>query len=211
VISRYFKRRHTRLLTQLNNRVTYYMMMLGIPLAVGTSLLAYRIIWFVFKDRFLPYGAIALQILIWSELFLFVNAELGALLNSIDRQIKFTMATGAAAVVNIVLNSLLIPTYSYVGAGLATVATYFLVTLILQRYCEKAGYRVRLTSMAIKPLIASVVMGALASRLYSLHLLIILPICIAAYFLVLYMIKGFGKKELELFRMVIGEVKGKTG
>ena len=94
-----------------------YLMALAIPIGIGTTVLANELILLIVHGPDFAPSTIALQILIWSEVLIFINSAFGYLLNSINRQMIMAKQTMLAAALNIILNLVLIPKYSYVGAS----------------------------------------------------------------------------------------------
>lgn len=201
VMSR-FHSENKKLLHLLYKKSFYYLLMLGLPLAVGTTLIANRIILFVYKSSF-QNSTIALQILVWAVMFIFVNYVMGYLLNSIEKQVLFTYSTGFCALLNIALNFLLIPKYSYIGASVATVFTEFVNFIILFYLTSNSGYELNLFQLFYKPVLASIPMIVILYYLRSMHLLILIPVAIMVYFLALFLIRGIKKEELDLLKSVI--------
>jgi len=117
-----------------------YMLILGTLLGVLTVTLAEKIITSIYGEGYLPSIAI-LQILIWAEVFLFMNVALGNLLRSINRQIIITYLTAFGCLLNVIMNLLLIPSYGCLGASFATVMTRFFVFLLLSTWVIRSGYR----------------------------------------------------------------------
>lgn len=201
VMSRFHKNKE-KFLQLLYKKSFYYLFMLGLPLAVGTTLIAGRIILFVYKSAF-ENSTIALQILIWAVMFIFVNYIMGYLLNSIEKQVLFTYSTGFCALLNVALNLILIPKYSYIGASIATVLTECLNFMILFYLTSKEGYKLNLLSIFYKPVLATIPMAALLFYLKSVHLLILIPSTIIFYFAILFFIGGIGKEEVSLVKSII--------
>ena len=67
-------------------------------------------------------SVLALKILIWAFFLICVSTVTSGLLNSINKQRIVTIGTGIGALLNIILNLILIPKYSLDGAASATVA-----------------------------------------------------------------------------------------
>lgn len=203
VMSRFHKVQEN-FLQLLYKKSFYYLFMLGLPLAVGITLVADRLILFVYRNAFIN-SAIALQVLIWALLFIFVNYVMGYLLNSIGKQVLFTYSTGFCALLNIALNFLLIPKYSYIGAGIATVFTELVNFLILFYLTSKAGYTLNLLSLLYKPVLASMPMAAFLFYFKNIHLLVLAPSAAILYFAVLFFIRGIGKEEVNLAKSIISK------
>jgi O-antigen/teichoic acid export membrane protein len=179
----------------------YYLFSLGIAIAVGTTLLADRIILFVYTEQF-KNSIIALQILIWAEMIIFVSSLSGYLLNSIDKQKLFTYTAAFCAVVNIVLNYILISKYSYVGAAISTLVTEGLAFSILFYFVSKSGHGFNILKFVPKVGIASIGMALFITYFNFLHLLVLIPISGLVYYLVLYLVKGVGKEEINLVKSI---------
>jgi len=79
--------------------------------------LANKIILLIYGVEYIP-SIIALQILIWTIVFMFINGLYGNLFASIDRQITVTRVTGIGVIVNIGLSFIIIPKFSYIGQAL---------------------------------------------------------------------------------------------
>lgn len=184
------------LLQKLFERTFRYLLMLVLPIVFGTFVLADRFINTIYGDSFSG-GTLALQVLIWSQIFVFVNYLMGFLLNSIDKQMYFTKVTGAAALANIVLNIMLIPKYSFVGAAFSTVVAELLIFLLLRKYVGEFLVKVRLTRPIIKSFIASLAMSVVVYQLIDLAIWYVVPIGAATYVLILVLLK-LEKEDREL-------------
>ena len=186
-----------------------YMTILGIPIGVGITLLAQRLIPLIFGAEYVN-SIIALQILVWSSVLIFMGAAFGNLFNSLNRQIIITKITGVCAAINVVLNLILIPKYSLIGAGIATVATEFLALALVFTWGLKIGYGIpkkELAGTIIKVLISSGLMGAFIVYFYYLTLLALVPLAALIYLVVLYLIRGIDKEDLNLVRRALGRQK----
>ncbi len=185
----------------LYSKSFYYLYILALPMALGVTMLSSRIILFVYKSEFAQ-SSIALQILIWAEFFIFLNFLMGFLLNSIDKQHIFTWCIGVGAVSNIVLNFVLIHYFSYIGAGIATVLTELINFSIFAYFTALYGFKFKFAKIVPKPLIASAMMGIFLWYFSFIHLLFIIPLAIAVYFLSLYTIGGIGKEEFYMAKHI---------
>ncbi len=178
-----------------------YLTMLGIPIGVGTTLLAKRFILLIFGTEYLN-SVLPLQILVWSSVFIFMSQPFGNLLNSINKQAIITKVTAICVGVNVVSNLILIPKYSLIGASIATVLTQFIGSLLIFIWSSKVGYSVfkkDFVSIIIKVLISSVLMGIFIMHFHKLTLLSLVPLATLLYFLVLYVIRGINKEDIKLF------------
>ena len=101
---------------------TYFkiMIIIGIPIGFGVTILAKKIIILIFGIEYLG-SVIALQILIWTIVFTFTGATFIRLFEATNRQLIIAKISAVCLVANILLNLILIPKFSYIGACIATV------------------------------------------------------------------------------------------
>ena len=183
-----------------------YMIILGVPIGVGTTLLAGRFILLIFGMEYAN-SILPLQILIWYPVLVFATSPFCRLFESLNRQMVITRITGICAVINVLLNLILIPSYSLIGASIATVFTEFVLLVLCYIMTMKIGYslpRKDVAGIIIRVMISSALMGIFIMCFPNLTLLALLPLSALIYFLVLYGIRGIDKSDINLVRMVIG-------
>lgn len=194
-------------LKALYEKTFYYLLIAALPMAVGLTLTASKVIAFFYGRPEFQHSAIALQLLIWAEALLFLHFIMGFLLNAIDKQHLFTIATAAYAAANVALNLVMIPKYSYVGAGIAAVITQAIAVVTLYSFCAMNGYGLNIAKLIYKPAIACAAMAATLTWLGNFPLLATVPAAAAVYAATLIALKGIGKEELELARkMILGSL-----
>jgi O-antigen/teichoic acid export membrane protein len=181
-----------------------YMAILAIPMGVGTTLLADRIIYLIFGSAFID-SANVLRILIWSAVFIFLSSASTMLLQSSNKQKTLMKITGLCAIINIIMNILLIPYYSYLGASIAATTTEFLALILVTISCAGIGYGLSKKSLCelIKIAGASLFMAGFIIFLRDLSLPALIPLSAISYFLVLYMLKGFEANDVEMFKSAL--------
>lgn len=200
IFSRFFISSENALELSLRKTIKF-LMILGIPIAFGTTLLADRVI-MVFLGNGYADSVFILQILIWAIPFLFLTYILKIFLVSINKQytlLKFTLIT---LTINVTSNLLLIPRYSYLGASIATVITEFTLFVICFYYISKMKYRISL-KIFVKPLIASIVMAICIIVLQKLDLLLIIFIGSVIYFVCLFIMKTFTEEDINLVKRIL--------
>ena len=177
-----------------------YMLMLGVPLGVMITLLSDKIILFIYGEDYVP-SIVALQILIWSGVLLFVNSVLINLLNSINKQIMVTKIVASMAAFNVLANLLLIPRYSIIGASLATVMTRCLGSLLLFMWVMNSEYAIHrnISYTVLKVGVASVLIGIPIKYFGSIAIVpsIILYVCL------IYGMRGIDETDVKLIKQII--------
>jgi len=182
-----------------------FMLILGIPIAVGTTLLAGRVVPLIFGEGYAPSIAVV-QLLIWSLVFIFVNAAFVRLFESTNKQIVVTKITGLIVIVNVAINLVLIPKFSYVGASVAILITEAIALVILFFLAERELYVVKKTEVAkivLKIIFSSAVMGLFVAYLPTLNLFLVIVLASLLYFGTLYVVKGIEKEDIMLIKSIL--------
>lgn len=181
-----------------------YMYIIGVPLCIGTVLLADKIIQLLYGAGY-QNSTIALQILIWSTLFIFMGSPFYRLLEASNKQMVVTKVTGFCVLENIILNLIIIPKYSYIGASATTVITEFTSLLFGIIVCSNIGYKLSKNDLLdiIKVTIASLLMGVLIIQFKEINILILIVLSIVFYFIALYTFKEFDDQDQMLFKEML--------
>jgi len=191
-------------------RSMVYLAIIGVPLTFGLVALARPVMLKVYTSQYEP-SVLPLQILGASLAFLFLNFPLGALLNACSRQARNTVHVGLVMVINIILNLLLIPRFSYIGAAVAS-SVSTIIMFGLQFYVAR-----QITPLAWKYLLikfSAILAAGVLMYLSLIYLLtfvnfaILVPVGALIYFLLLYFFKGFTK--LDLLALKRGLFKSKN-
>lgn len=178
-----------------------YLTILSLPIAVGITLLAEPIILLLFKPEYIP-SILALQIVVWVLPFIFVNYIQGSLLTAMNRQVTYLKITAASLVLNVGMNLVLIPLYSYLGAAFVTVITEIFSVALGFYVLSKLLAKVKVHEIIFKPAIACLVM-ALFILLVQTNLFLEIAISAVIYFVVLIALKGFTPEDYDLFRQIL--------
>jgi O-antigen/teichoic acid export membrane protein len=182
-----------------------YLFIVAFPIAVGTMLLADRIILLIFGSEYAP-AIIALQILIWVAVFSFVNWVFATVMNSINKQGILAFIFALTAIFNVFLNLILIPKISYIGASIASVASEVLLFILAFYFVSKYLCKLALHKMIIRPIIAGLLMGGFILIFIKLNLGLLILLSALVYFIALYLMRGFSKEDVEILKAVVTRV-----
>ena len=185
-----------------------YLFIVGLPIAVGTTILAHKIILFIYRSGF-THSIIALQILIWTIPIIFLTYMFGTMLASVNKQFLALKINFLCMVLNITINLILIPRYSYVGASIATVITTLLSSILSFHFLSKCIYKIQIHKYILKPIMASTVMGLSIFFFTKTNLFLLICISIVIYFCVLILLKTFSKEDISLFKQIVN-IRRKT-
>ncbi len=180
-----------------------YMVILGLPLAFGTTVLADKVIDITYGSQFYNSAAV-LRIVIWSVSLLFLNFVLTTTLTSINMQRVVMYATGLGVAVNIILNLLVIPTFSYIGASYVMVATELTTFSICFYYASKNLCFIQVQRLVLKPLIGSFVLAVVVYYLRPINIFIIVGVAVWVYFATLIALRTFTKQDVNVIKSILG-------
>jgi O-antigen/teichoic acid export membrane protein len=179
-----------------------YLMMLIIPVAMGTTILSESIISFFYGEKFVK-SSPALAILIWSQIFAFYGFIHYQILISTNRQKIYLLFCSIGAISNIVLNYLLIPKYGIIGASIATLVSYILSAGTIIGYLVPATriYNVVGCKALINPAVASAIMGIFVYYTKS-HVIMAVTGGIAIFAVTMITLRGIDGRDIELARTI---------
>jgi O-antigen/teichoic acid export membrane protein len=181
------------------------LVLIALPITIGTTLIADKVILFIYGNEFLG-SIIVLQILIWSTAFVFARVPYGMLLGASNRQLVTTKIFIIGVIFNIVLNILIIPKYSYVGAGVITVLTDALVLFLFIVVIRNEFSISRSTKLSlIKILLASIIMGISLNFFIYLNLFLIILLGILIYAISLILLKVVDEDELLMIKSLFNK------
>jgi O-antigen/teichoic acid export membrane protein len=177
-----------------------FLAIVGIPLGVGVTLLAKKLVFFILGTAY-NNSIMLLQILIWSVVLIFLDVPFGNLLNSTNRQSLIAKATFVYVVFNISVNLIFIPRYGALGASVVNVLTQLLGSGLIFFWSFKAGYSIfdkYFLRVLTKVTFASIVMGFLILFLRQESPLVVVPLSLAVYVWTLYLIRGIDGNDWRL-------------
>jgi len=188
-----------------------YLLILGLPMAVGLALLASRIIPLFYGSEFTN-SISALQILAWDVLLIFLFTPLAVVLISMDKQNQMAVVAAGCALINVILNIILIPRFSYIGAGIATLATETVLFGLYFYLVSKYLCKLPLHKIVARPMVACAIMAAFVCLFYGMNLGLLVVLAAALYFVVLYLTRGFTADDLDLLKEILryAKTRGRT-
>lgn len=192
--------------TLFNNIYTHslkYLLASGLLMGIIITVLAEKIILLIYGVEY--YQSIkALQILIWATSIMYVNILLGSTYISSGNQNVIAKVSAFAALFNIGLNLLLIPSFTYVGAALATVATEFIVMLFGIYWIKKNILHKSLFSEIFYPLIGTCSTFLFFALLKNqLNVFLLCSLSIFVYLGVLHLTGWLNSEDRKLLKNLI--------
>jgi O-antigen/teichoic acid export membrane protein len=172
-------------LQNICDSVFKYLFIIIIPIAIGTTILAPKIIETLYGTQYIKSAAV-LQLLIWSDVIIFVNS-FPRIFEALGKEMTLMKINALGVIFNIVLNLILIHYYSYIGASIATVATEFLIIITSYKILGNKTYNIKNSNFLRKiPLVlfSGLVMGLFTVYLVNYNLIFTI-VCSAFIYLIL--------------------------
>lgn len=180
-----------------------YLLLIILPICAGIIIYAIPLMNFIYGSQYANTGPI-MMILIFSIPFLFVNGASTVAMNSSDDEMNVTKIYAVAALANVILNFLLIPEYSYMGAAAATVISEIIISILMFKITLKSEYAPGKVVVfdAVKLLIATIVMFAV---LYYSGVNIVLGVIIGAivYVAMLFVTRTLDEDDKNIIRDIL--------
>jgi O-antigen/teichoic acid export membrane protein len=195
----------------LFRRVFSYQLMLALPIAVGTTVLAKPIILVIYGVGYLPSVAV-LQLLAWWLFLAFLSMLFNYVLGAIHQERTVLRIAIAAAGVSVVVNAALIPLLGERGvavAGIVSLAVTSLLSHLAIRKHLNPGYTS--ISLLARTASANVALGLLVYSLRDLNVLIPIVVGVAAYIPLLILCRAIERQEvMDLWWLAYGRIAGRA-
>ncbi|HDN80464.1 MAG TPA: flippase, partial [Chloroflexi bacterium] len=172
------------------------LLIVSIPIAVGTTFIAKELILILGGSEYLPHSMIALQLLIWFLPLSYINSVTQYVLIAIDQQRFLTKAFLIGVAFNIVANLIFIPRYSYQAAAVVTIFSE-LALLIPFYYCVRKHIgSLPWPELFWRPSVASAVMAVILWVMRDVNILVRVPAAAIVYFAALLALGAFSREEI---------------
>lgn len=178
-----------------------FMMILAVPLVVGSQFLAGQIMELVAGKEFTASGNV-LKVLILACFFVFVGVIFSHVIVAIDKQRKLIGAYVFTSITTLIGYIFVIPKFSYIGAAWMTVYSEALIAIFVIYYVRKLTNFLPSLVIFFKSLACALLMGlglyfvpvSFYANFYGLF--ITLGASVIAYFVLLYLMGGITKQDI---------------
>jgi O-antigen/teichoic acid export membrane protein len=180
------------------------LLLAAMPLAVGLTVLAAPLARLMAdRPEYLPGAGWAVAITIWYLPFSFINGLTQYVVIALDRQRIITRAFLVTALFNFALNSWLVPRYSFLAAGVITVASELVLFWPLRRVLRQEGVAANLPALFWQPALAAGLMGLAMWAAALVHPVLAGLVALPVYAAALVLLGAFGETERALVRRVL--------
>lgn len=179
------------------------MLLLALPIAAFATFLAYPMVQLLGGAEFLPHGAIALQIVIWSIPIGWLNSVTNYVLIALGLERMQPRAFALAVGFNIGANVLFIPRYGYVAAGVTTILSEMVLMGLFAYYLRQRMPGVDWRGLGQRPLLLTLIMVGLMWAAFQVHVLLATAVGLIVYPLGLWALRILGADELKVLRAIL--------
>lgn len=177
--------------------------LLALPLAALFTALAWALTGLLGGEQYLPDGAIATQLMIWSIPVGWINSFLQYALIALDLQRRITRAFLLAVSFNIIANLLLVPRYGYQAAALTTIASELILLLPFAWLLHRALGPLPWRDMLWRPLLATALLLLALAGLWPLSPALALLLGGGLYALLLWQLRPLTALERRMLRPLL--------
>jgi len=132
----------------------------ALPTAILVTVAARPMVWVLSGPRYLPHGAVALRLLVWSIVFGWINSLTNYVLIALNRQRYVVWASGARVAFALVANLLLVPRFSYMASAWIIIGGELLLASLFTIDLHGQIGSVAWGDVLVRPGLAGLAMGA---------------------------------------------------
>ncbi|MBN2088565.1 flippase, partial [candidate division KSB1 bacterium] len=174
-----------------------YMFVTGLPTLTYGILFSHFLITFFFKGEYTP-AVVTLQILFFGIAFQYPNWMLNSILISMNRQ-RVIMFLGLGGLgFKVLLNLFFIPMWGYNGSAVATIIAEFVIFAGEAYYLYRHSIKLPVLKLAIKPIIASVLIYVAFKYLGAVPLVPLVLLTGVIYLGAIFVMKTFDRDEIGI-------------
>jgi O-antigen/teichoic acid export membrane protein len=181
------------------------LLLLALPIAMGTPFVAEELILFLAGPEFVPDSVIVLQLLIWFLPFSFINQVTQYVLIAINQQRHLTRAFVIGVLFNMLTNLIFIPLYGYRAAAITTILSEWSLLIPFYLLVRQHLGPVPWFDITWRPALAAAAMGLCLWLIGDLNFLATLMSGGVVYTLALALVGGLNQQDMGvLWRAIPG-------
>jgi len=192
-------------LQKITEKYFKFMLLISMPMGILITFFAGNIILLLFGNQYYP-SVIALQILIWATVLTFINSSYVQLFQSSDKQMTVTKIAFIGMIINISLNLLLIPKYSYIAASFNTLVTELGGAVLILTVATKNNSLnpKKVSHDFVKISISGLVMFLSLVIFKELNIFILVITSTIIYLAVIYITRAIDKEDIRIIKQIRG-------
>lgn len=184
-------------------RSVKYLSIIALPAAVALTILAARVIQVTFGIEY-SQSAIALQILAWAMAPLYLSVCFAVFLQSTNNQGLYTKILAFCTILNILLNIIFVPAFSFLAASIILLLTSLMLLVILCIYCLQVERSFNIGGIIlslVKVSFSSLIMGVYVYLFQQWNLLLLIPSALLVYAFATLIMRILDKEDWSILRL----------
>lgn len=183
--------------------------LVSLPTAVGTTLLAPFLIGVLGGPEFLPFGAIALQIFVWSIPLGWINSVTNYVIIALNRQRVLTWAFIFGALFNVLANLYFIPIYSFPAAAVVTILSEFMLLAFFYMVMLEPLGRINWVKAVGRLVLAAGAMASTAFYLNQFNMWLAAVVSSLVYLIAILALRPFDAYETNrILQLIPARIRG---
>lgn len=202
VLSRFYKNSKSSFYKAYEKSMQY-LFSIALPLALAATVFAPLIINLIYGQQY-ENSVSAFRILVWAAAIMYVTIIQGTVFIAADKQLLRMKIFAASVVMNIVLNLVAIPRFSYIGASVTTVISELFLLIVGAYFLNKYHYKLDWVRIWLVPIGGFSLAAGIAVFLLHLgmNIFISAALCVAVYAVFVILI-GLKKEDRQLFKFIL--------
>ncbi len=195
-------REDRRKLARASLKILRILLLLGLPLAGGTVILARPLMVLIFGPAYTASGY-ALAWLSVALCFVFLNYPLSYLLISGERQKVNALVSGLAVLVSVGANLFLIPKFGYLGAAVAAVLTEAFLLAAYFIAVSRCLFPLPLFIHLVRVIVATGIMLVPVWFMRNLHPIFAITAGVSVYAAAVWLVKAIQSEDIDILRRIM--------
>lgn len=184
-------------IAEMCNLSSKILITLGVPMGIGILILSPQIIHLIYGQHFID-SIIVLQILSITVILTFSRAVFSWALTAIDKVNLALIEYIICLVINIVLNTFLIPRYGLIGVSITNIIVAVFGNVFLLYMLNRYIKGISIIKSYVKPIAASGIMAASIIQISRYNLFMIITAGMLIYLFLVLLLKMFNQKEISI-------------
>ncbi|MHB8084849.1 MAG: flippase [Dehalococcoidia bacterium] len=146
-----------------------YLLLIALPMAFFVTIFARQLINLSFGPNYAD-SVIVLRILIWAGAVMYLTMLTGSVFIAADKQTLSLKIASVSVLVNLALNLILIPKFSYMGAAATVIVSELFGLIVALAILTKSGHKLNILSIVKAPLIGMIAVGLILLLAVALNI-----------------------------------------
>jgi len=185
---------------KLFQRVFQYMILLGLPIAVGITVLAKQIISLVYGSTYMD-SSLVLQILVWNYFVSFLVGLAGWSLGAVHQEKRTAIVMAVITILSIVFSFIFISKYKDLGFAISNLLVGVITLIVLLRLTRRFIIKeIILLKPVIYIVIMNLIMGATIYLTAKINFMLAVVLGIILYCTLAFAFRLLTKEDVKKFR-----------